>query len=66
MSYVLDSYEQDYGHGPEDKYTLPNDDLQKIYVSHCQSEVECHTDIIEGQDIVMNLEIDFMDAVNGA
>lgn len=40
-SYVLE--EQDYYcFGPENSYTFSNDDLQEIYASHCQSELETY------------------------
>mmetsp|Transcript_8887 Transcript_8887/g.14664 ORF Transcript_8887/g.14664 Transcript_8887/m.14664 type:complete len:1289 (+) Transcript_8887:344-4210(+) len=41
MSYVCK--EQDYYcFGPGDCYTFSNDDLQEIYASHCQSELESY------------------------
>ena len=42
-SYVLELEEQDYyGFGPDDCFTFTNENLQDIYSSHCQSEVESY------------------------
>eukprot|EP00984_Skeletonema_dohrnii_P023617 scaffold12715_cov134-Skeletonema_dohrnii-CCMP3373.AAC.2 len=43
MSYaVLDHFEQDYCYGPDGRYSFSNEDLQEIYASHCQSELESY------------------------